>query len=204
MFGAIEPRVVAVVPTGSGAFWSLYVAIGNLAPLAGTLLGTDQPIHYLHPGLQLLQTAWEAAEPMAYMPHLAVRPLAGHQARSVYKPVGLGDTENPLPIFDALAVATELQQAGDLLWPSMQTSLGVIGLDGLISYPVTNNLTSTNGQDYTGAIVQYEGDGIADPHTIFSQLDEVKSQYGCFLKTAVIDGTATVPAPASLGLPCPR
>lgn len=204
MFGAVEPKVKAVAPTGSGAFWSLYVAIGDLAPLASQLLVTDQPINYLHPGLQLLQMSWEGAEPMAYMPHIAARPLPGHQARSIYKPVGLGDTENPLPIFDALVVATKLEQAGNIFWSSMQTSLGVIGLDGIIPYPVNNNLTSTNGQNYTGVVVQYEGDEIADPHGIFAQLDEVKYQYGCFFKTAIIGSKATVPAPAPLGTPCPQ
>ncbi|MBP0016376.1 MAG: hypothetical protein J7647_02325 [Cyanobacteria bacterium SBLK] len=202
IFGAIEPKVVAVVPTGSGGFWSLYTEL-EFKYLTEIMLVTKQRVRYLHPGLQLLQTSWEGAEPMAYMPHIAVRPLAGHPTRSIYNPVGLDDMDNPESIFDALALATELQQAGVGLWESMQTSLGVIGLDGIISYPVTNNLTSTTGRDYTGVVVQYEGDGIADPHTIFSQLDEVKYQYGCFFKAAIIDGNATVSAPAPLGTSCP-
>jgi hypothetical protein len=50
-------------------------------------------------------------------------------------------------------------------------------------------------------VVQYEGDGIYDPHAIYGQLDAVKHQYGCFLETALA-GQALVPAPAALGSPC--
>lgn len=53
-------------------------------------------------------------------------------------------------------------------------------------------------------MVQYHGDGIYDPHAIYSQLDAVKYQYGCFLSTMLATGTATVPAPAPLGTPCPE
>jgi hypothetical protein len=52
-------------------------------------------------------------------------------------------------------------------------------------------------------VVQYEGDGIYDPHGIYAQLDEVKYQYGCFFETFLARGVATVPAPAPLGTACP-
>jgi hypothetical protein len=55
---------------------------------------------------------------------------------------------------------------------------------------------------YTGVVVQYLGDGIYDPHAIYSQLDAVKYQYGCFLETMLKTGTATVPAPAPYTTPC--
>ena len=51
-------------------------------------------------------------------------------------------------------------------------------------------------------VVQYEGDGIYDPHAIFAQLDAVKHQYGCFLETFFQTGTRTVVGPGPLGTPC--
>ena len=109
----------------------------------------------------------------------------------------------PMMIYDAVALAYGHQQAGDLVWSSMQDSLGLAGMDGIVEYPVSQNLSAEDGSPYTGLVVQYEGDGIDDPHVIYQQLDEVKYQYGCFLSTFLERGVATVPAPAALATPCP-
>ena len=68
---------------------------------------------------------------------------------------------------------------------------------------MVNDLTSESGTPYTGMVVQYVGDGVYDPHAIYSQLDSVKYQYGCFFSTFLQTGTAVVPAPLPLGTPCP-
>ncbi len=197
MLGAIDPKVEAVIPTGAPGFWSLLVPETELSTAAGALLGATQPLDPLYPGLNLLQTAWEMADPITYVPYLAQRPLAGHPARSIYMPVGQGDTEVPEPIFDAMALASGLKQVDLLLWPELQASLALGDFDGVGAYPVANNLTSQDGRPYTGSVVQYAGDGIADPHTIFSQLDAVKFQYGSFLKTLFEGGVAQVLEPPS-------
>jgi hypothetical protein len=44
-------------------------------------------------------------------------------------------------------------------------------------------------------VVQYAGDGLADPHEIARQLPQVRAQYTCFLRTFLATGTAVVPAP---------
>ena len=62
-------------------------------------------------------------------------------------------------------------------------------------------LTSADGSRYTAAVIQYNGDGLYDPHALYSQLDVVKHQYGCFLRT-FLDGNATIVAPAAVGTPC--
>ena len=200
MLGAIDPNVGVVIPTGSPGLWPLLIPETELATAAGLLLGTLQPLDPLYPGLQLLEAAWEVADPIVYAPYLAQRPLDGHPVRSLYKPVGQGDTEVPEVVFNAMALATGLRQAGPIFWPEMQVSLALDGLDGIEPYPVANNLVSDDGRPYTGVVVQYQGDDIADPHTIFSQLDEVKFQYANFLSTWFEDGVAQVLDPLSLGI----
>jgi hypothetical protein len=207
MFAALEPRVRAVVPTGTGGFWSQFILTTEQFPgaaLISGLLGTAPDLSALHPAMHLLQMAWEPAETMPYMQRIARRPLPGHPVRHVYQPVGRDDHFYPVALFDALALAFEHQQAGDLVWPSMQQALGALGLDGLIAYPVSRNRPSLAGGTYTGVVVQYEGDGLADPHAIFAQLDAVKYQYGCFFESLLATGVATVPKPAPLGTPCPH
>lgn len=208
MIGAVEPRFEALVPTGAGGHWSYFILETSLIPGVGGLLGAvlrvmADEISFLHPSMNLLAVGWEAAEPFVYMPRLSRRPLEGFTPRPVYEPVGMGDSFFPIAVYDAVALSYGHPQAGDEIWPSMQDALALADLDGFIDYPVVQNLTSDTGEDYTGAVVQYAGDGFSDPHVIFVQLDEVKYQYGCFLETQVRTGTAVIPAPAALGTPCP-
>lgn len=206
MIGAVEPRLEAVVPTGAGGFWSLFIqeteTVPNLDKLAGILLGSSETLDHMHPALQILQTGWEAVEPMVYTPRLARRPLDGHPVRSIYEPAGKGDSYFSTKIYDAFSLAYGNQQAGEQIWPEMQTSLAVGGFDGLADYPVSANRVSDDGTPYTGVVVQYEGDGLYDPHGIYGQLDAVKHQYGCFFETYLTTGQAVVRAPETIDTPC--
>lgn len=207
MLSAVEPRIQAVAPSGAGGYWSYVVitthAIAAAEATVKLLLGTDQPLTPLHPALSLLQSGWEGADALVYMPRIGKDPLPGHPVRSVYEPVGLDDEYFSPPIYDATALAYGHREAGEVVWPTMQAALSLDGKDGLVSYPVSKNLTSAGGGKYTGAVIQYRADGIVDSHYIFQQLDAVKYQYGCFLSTFVQRGVATIPAPAALGTPCP-
>ena len=205
LISATEPRIEAVVPTGAGGLWSMFILLTDLVGgevLVPILLGSATGLAYTHPAMNLLTLGLEPAEPLAYMPRLGHRPLPGHPARSVYEPVGKGDIYFATELYDAIALAYGHQQAGEEVWPTMQQALALDGLDGLVPYPIEDNLTSEDGRPFTGVVVQYEGDGIYDPHGIYGQLDAVKHQYGCFLETFYQTGHALVPAPAPLGSPC--
>jgi hypothetical protein len=209
LISAVEPRIKAALPTGAGGYWSHFILITPLIPdVAGkvgtVLLGTQAKLTFLHPGLHVFETAAEAIDPMVSMPRLARRPLPGHPVRPIYEPVGQGDSYFPQETYDAMALAYGHKEAGEIVWPTMQDALKLEGQDGLVPYPVVNELTSEAGGKYTGVVVQYKGDGVYDPHAIYSQLDAVKYQYGCFFSTFLKTGIATVPAPAPLGTPCPQ
>jgi hypothetical protein len=213
LIGAVEPTILAVAPTGAGGFWDKFVVtttLINCLPalvqgLLGLGVGSSVPLTYLHPTLGLMvETAWEPAEPMVSMPRLGQRPLPGAPVRPVYEPVGQGDSYFPTTIYDATALAYGNKEAGSVVWPDMQTSLTVAGLAGIVPYPVANEVMSQSGTAYTGVVVQYQGNGVDDPHNIFADLDSVKYQYGCFFKSFFDTGIAVVPAPAALGTPCPE
>ncbi len=148
--------------------------------------------------MNALAMGWEAADPFVYVARINHRPLPGLPPHDVYQPTPKGDENFTIAIYDAAALAYGNEQAGTSVWPSMQDTLALDGLDGLVPYPVRGNVGGR-----TRVAVQFEGDGIIDPHYIFAQLDEVKHQYGCFLASYVRDGVATVPAPGALTDPCP-
>ncbi len=211
MIGATEPRIGAVVPTGAGGYWTYFMihshfaGFANLGGIIAPLVGADpNGFSYLNPVLQLLETAWEPSDPVVYVPRLAQDPIASHPTRHIYEPMGQGDSYFTSDVYDEMVLAYGHYEAGEVIWSSMQDALKLAGRDGIRPYPLLNDVASEAGTKYTAAAIQYRGDGVYDPHAIYSQLDAVKYQYGCFLETYVTQGTPTIPAPAALGTPCPH
>jgi len=207
LFGAVEPRVPVLVPTGAGGFWNLMILdtglIDGADELIASLLQTDATkLTFMHPVMGLLAEAWEIAEPGVAMSRLGRQPLPDHPVHDVYEPVGKDDVYFPTTVYDAAALAYGNRQAGTAAWDAMQTALALDGLDGLATYPVADNVRGPDGADHTRVVVQYLGDGIVDPHYIYRQLEEVKHQYACFFDTYLRTGTPTVVAPAPLSAPC--
>ena len=202
-YGALEPRVPVLVPTGAGGFWNLMILdtglIDGARGLLASLLQADaDKLTFMHPGLGLLASGWEIAEPGVAMARLARLPLPDHPVHHVYEPVGKGDVYFPTTIYDAAALAYGNRQAGPETWPTMQPALALDGLGGIATYPVTAN----DGAGHTRVVVQYEGDGIVDPHYLYRQIEEVKHQYACFFDTYLRTGTPVVVAPGPLSAPC--
>jgi hypothetical protein len=205
LVGAVEERLGALMPSGAGGYWSYMMLLDTLIQpgsrsLLAALFGIDEEtISFKHPALHTLELAWEAVEPFVAMSRLAHRPLPGLPVRNIYEPVGKDDGYFPTPMYDAAAVAFRNQQAGPVVWPTMQTALGLVELDGpTLSYPVSANLDGK-----TRVVVQFEGDGILDAHYIDRQLEGVKHQYSCFFATYFRDGVPTLPEPSALATPCP-
>jgi hypothetical protein len=197
LVSAVDARVKVAVPTGAGGYWSYMVlttqAIANAPSDLKLLLGSGD-LTFMHPALHLLETAWEPAEPFVYMPRLAHEPLTGHPSRPVYEPVGFGDSYFSTGVYDGAALAYQNKEAGDPIWPTMQPTLATDGLDGIVPYPIA---TQANG-----TVVQYNGDGVHDPHYIALVLDAVKYQYACFHESFQKTGTATVYAPQAADSAC--
>jgi hypothetical protein len=207
MISAVEPRIKAVVPTGSGGYWSYFILqtqfFPNIEGDLGLLLGLRGSFSHLHPAMHVVQIALEPVDPIVFMPRLGREPLPGHPVRPIYEPHGQGDSYFPTDVQDAVAMSYGNRQAGSQVWPTMQPALALEGLDGILPYAASNDVTSKAGGAYTGVVVQYQGDGVYDPHAIYSQLDSVKYQYGCFFQSFLQTGKAVVPAPADYSVACP-
>jgi hypothetical protein len=166
-------------------------------------IDVQHPLSFVHPTMQVAELGLEPIDPAVYMPRIGKNPLPGQPVRPVYEPHGYGDSYFPTPVQNAVAMAYGNREAGAEVWSTMQLGLALEGLSGFLPYPVSNDVTSATGAKYTGVVVQYMGDGVYDPHAIYSQLDAVKYQYGCFFQSFLATGTATVPAPANYDVPCP-
>jgi hypothetical protein len=122
--------------------------------------------------------------------------------RPVYEPVGTVDSFFSQRTYDAMATSYGHREAGTQVWASMQSALALEGLDGIVAYPVSNDLSSAGGTVYTGAVVQYVDPTGFDGHDIFTQVDAVKHQYACMLSTFDQSGTAVIVGPGPVGAPC--
>lgn len=207
LVAASEKRIKLAVPTGAGGYWVYFIlktsTVPGAAGLVALLLRTTEKLSFLHPALQIAETALEQVDPMVSAARVANRPLPGHPARPIYEPVGRDDSYFPTVIFDAMDLAYAHPRVGDEVWPSMRDAQKLVGLDAPLSYPVKANLMSVDGQPYTGAIVQYAPDNY-DGHAIYRKHDAVIYQYGCFHSSFRKTGTAVIPAPAPLGSACPE
>jgi hypothetical protein len=207
LVSASEKRIKLAVPTGAGGFWVYFIlktsTVPGAAGLVALLLRTTEKLSFLHPALQIAETALEPIDPMVSAARVGHRPLAGHTPRPIYEPVGLDDSYFPTIIYDAMDLAYRHPRVGDEVWPTMRDAQKLIGLDAPLSYPVKGNLKSVDGAAYTGAIVQYAANGY-DSHGIYRRHDAVIHQYACFHASFRKTGTAVIAAPAPLGSPCPE
>lgn len=200
VIAATEPRVRGLIPTGGGGHWSRFIFESQIIPGVGSLIGTllqGRSLSFVHPSMALLQTLWEPVDPIVYIPRISRDPLPGKTPVSAYVPVGRGDSYFSTSTFDEVALAYGHPQGGREVWPGMQASLGLDGRSGLVPYPIAGNLMrGAPATAITSAVVQYEGDGVYDPHAIFTQLDAVKVQYGCFAQTLQRTGRGVIVDPA--------
>jgi hypothetical protein len=198
LVGASDPRFKVVVPTGGGGHWLYFLIetnyIENAAGLLAVVLKTSERLTFMHPAMQIGATAIEAVDPIVSANRLAKRPLAGHPARHVYAPQGKGDSYFTTEVYDAITLSYGSQRAGDEIWPSMHEAQKLVGTDAVAPYPVKSNITSENGSQYTGVVVQYEDPTFA-PHQIYRRLPAVQHQFGCFHQSFRKTGVAVVPAP---------
>jgi hypothetical protein len=206
MTSAVEPRIQAAAPSGAGGFWTNFILDNPFRPDAAgqvkaLILGTEADLTFLHPAIHIAQTFFETADPIVFAPRIGQRPLEGSAPKPVFQPVGKDDKYFPDTLFDDVALALGNQRAGDVQWESMDEALALAGLSPT-TFPVKDNVASADGTLRTGVVAQYSGDGQADPHSIFFQLDAVKYQYGCFFETFYKTGHGVVPLPAPLGTPC--
>jgi hypothetical protein len=207
---AVEPSFRAAVPTGAGGFWTYFIFQTAFVPNANGLLEVALGVHgeqlnFMHPAFSMIETGWEAVDPIVSVPRLSRNPLPGTTPRAIYEPVGQNDSYFSNDDYNAVALAYGHREVGSVIWPEMQTALTEEGLGGIVPYPTSNDVHAVNdGGAYTGIVVQYDADSITgNGHYIYAQLDAVKYQYGCFLSSVLRTGVGVVPAPAPLGTPCP-
>jgi len=203
---AIEPLLRAAVPTGAGGLWTQFILHtplnGGAIPGLLKIVLSSGPLTMLHPVLGIGAAALEPADPIVFAPRIARRPLPGHPIRPIYEPMATNDSYFPEITYNAMVLAYGHRQAGDAGWPEMQSGLALAGLDGLLSFPVTNDVTSDDGAAYTGVAIQFPptsdpGGAPVDGHAIYVYRDDEKYQYSCFMKSVLDSGKATVPVPVS-------
>ena len=212
MAAAILPELRAAVPTGAGGHWTHFIFYtplsgGKFPGLIKLVLAGTEPLSFVHPVLALGGAALEAGDPVVFVPRIARRPLADHPVRPIYEPSAPQDSYFDTRTYDVMALAYGHPQAGEPQWSSMQDTLALADLDGLVPLPIENNLKSEDGTPYTGAVLQFAPKAppgeVLDGHAIYIFRDDVKYQYSCFMQSFFATGKARIPvAKDDFTLPC--
>jgi hypothetical protein len=202
---ASDERIKLAVPTGAGGYWSYFIlrttTIPGVAGLLSVVLKTTEKLTFLHPAVHVAETALEPIDPMVSMPRIGHDPLPGHPSRPLYVPAGKADSYFPESVLDAMQVAYRHPRVGDVVWPSMDQALSLLGVSTPVTYPVKSNERSASGAPFTSVVAQYVNPA-GDGHAVYRKLDAVMHQYGCFHETFRTTGTAVVSPPAAVGTPC--
>lgn len=231
LWAAFEEHLVAIIPSGTGGHFSISGLEMRGIPFLDILrliadIPADEEIEVFHPILNLIMLAWGSADSVNFAQHYFLEPLSGRDPKHVHVSQGFFDSYYPPPAQNAFIIAAGLQLAGQPFPPagfdqvarnygydsprcgyavpcskSTVEAMDLIGL-GVADYPVTGNLVSNGGTHVTAVIVEALEDGILDGHHINFQLDGMKYQYGCFLRTLIDTGMPVLLAPDQISASC--
>lgn len=185
LLGPVEPRAIALVPSGAGGQWSRFVLETQDFPGAADairlVLGADGLNSHLHPALALLQLSFEPADSIAF--------VSSAKALSVYQPIGDHDHYVPRSSYDAIVRAYGHVRIGARQWQNWRSDV----VEEEASLP----LALPSG----GACSQHSDDGILSGHDITFQSEILQRRVRCFFGTA-LSGGAVVVADAPIDSPC--
>jgi len=217
IWAAYEENLAAVFPSGTAAHFGTIALEMRTLPTADLLrilleIPDDEPLDLFHPFLNILMLAWGAADPLYFAGHFFREPLPGREAKHVFVSQGFFDSYFPPPGQNAFILAAGLQLAGEpfaeegfqeiarrMEYQSPRCGLATscsrstveameyLGLE-IADLPVSGNIAAPDGNRITGVLVEALEDGNMDGHHISFQLDALKHQYSCFLRTLIDTG----------------
>jgi hypothetical protein len=231
LWAAYEEHLVAVIPSGTGGHFSTSGLEMRGIPFLDILrliadIPDDEEVEVFHPILNLIMLAWGSADSVNFAKHYLLEPLPGRSPKHVHVSQGFFDSYYPPPAQNAFIIAAGLQLAGDpfpqaafdqvaqdygydsprcgFAVPCFESTVEAMDLMGLevADYPVTGNLESNSGTQVTGVVVEGLEDGVLDGHHINFQLDAMKYQYGCFLRTLIDTGMPILLEPDAISASC--
>jgi hypothetical protein len=200
LYSAIATDTVAVIPTGSGGYWSFFLFGSELIPdaerLLKVILGVPEAItlDHLYPVLGLFQQYAEAVDPVGFVSRITREPLAGVPAKHLYVPFGYEDKYFNRRTQRAIALGYGVPLAGDPIDAEMGRQLSRFRGLKPAALPAAANVAAGDGRRVTAVAAQFPEDEIQkNGHTVYAQNDAVLFQYTCFLKTLAA-GAPAVPA----------
>ncbi len=151
-------------------------AKASLEFIIGEDLGTS------HPVMVVWQTFFDSVDTLHYAPLLVKRPPEGLSSKHVYMSWGEEDTFSPQPTLEVMARAIGLPVADPV----------IEDLDsGLVTRPVSLNVTGGDGENRTAACFQYRSDGFDGHFAALRDAQAIRDWLG-FYSSSIATGTPTV------------
>ncbi len=154
-------------------------------------------LNYLHPGVSLIQSFIDVADPIHYVPMMIQRPLPGFAAKSIYQtegvnPDGSGDSYAPPHAIEVQAVATGLPLMNPVVHPIAEMAYS--GLQPVTIPPegLSGNLA---GGSASGVLAQWPASQASDGHFVVFDIPAARSQAAGFCRNLADNPVGRIPAP---------
>lgn len=195
------------VLSGSGSMISITLLektkpTPSVAALVKTLLFALSPseyeeLTYLHPGVSLVQTFIDTADPIHYVPLMALRPVGGAAPKSIYQTEGVnpdftGDSYTPPHAIEVQAVATGLPLMNPVIHPVAEMAWS--GLEA-VTIPVSGLSGNLGGGNSSGVLAQWPATEAEDGHFVVFDIPAASAQAAGFCRNLADDAKGKVPAP---------
>jgi len=207
LFLAVDDGARGGVLSGSGSMISITLLEKTLpAPsVAGLVrsllfaLSTPEyeELNYLHPGVSLVQTFIDVADPVHYVPLLVRRPLDGFAPKSIYQTEGVnpdftGDSYTPPHAIEVQAVATGLPVMTPVIHPIEEAQWSGLGTVTIPAGGLAGNLA--NGQA-SGVLAQWPASEADDGHFVIFDIPAASEQAAGFCRNLAHSPVGRVPPP---------
>jgi len=231
IWAAFEENLSIVIPSGTGGHYgAAALEMGGIPFIDFLRFVLDIPEHeemdLFDPFLNIIMLAWGPIDPIHYARHYWLEPLPARDPKHVFMTQGFYDSYYTPPSQNAFILAAGLQLAGEPFpsgafdriaegygydsprcgyeVPCSLSTVEAMNMTGLdvAQYPVAGNLISRDGPHVSGVVVEALEDGNLNGHHVNFQLDELKYQYGCFLRTFIDTGTPVLLEPNDLSASC--
>lgn len=135
----------------------------------------------------IVQPLMDPVDPLNFTSRFIKEPVKGGAPKNIAQTVGIGDRSTPTATQYAMIASTGLPFIGKV-YDATNDALKLSGFDKSVGSSVTQNISTDSGKA-TGAAMQFDYTGEANPHFVIYNMESARNAYINFFKSALTGKT---------------